>query len=216
MARTGEVDRKTDASVWTGPAPLLLASTSPTRRALLESAGLPVDTEAPGVDERAIEGAARDEGLDPRALASRLAAEKALAVSRRSPERLVLGADQVLDAGGQVLHKATDRAHAREKLLTLSGRDHELHSAVALAQGGAVVETFVESATLTMRALVEAQIDRYLDAAGDTALRSVGAYEIEGIGAHLFERVEGDHTTILGLPLRPLIRRLRARGLLAF
>jgi septum formation protein len=205
-----------NASVWTGPAPLLLASTSATRCALLRGAGLPVDTEAPGVDERAIEDAARSEGLDPRALASRLAAEKALAVSRRRPGRLVLGADQVLDAGGRVLHKALDRAHAREKLLTLSGRDHTLHSAVALAQGGVVVEAFVESATLTMRALVEAQIDLYLDAAGDTVLRSVGAYEIEGLGAHLFERVEGDHTTILGLPLRPLLGRLRARGLLAF
>jgi septum formation protein len=202
------------APLWTPREPLLLASTSATRRALLESAGLPVETEAPGVDERGVEDEAA--GLDPPALAARLAEAKALAVSRRRPGRLVLGADQVLDAEGRVLHKAPDRSAAREKLLHLSGRTHALHSAVALARDGALVAAFVDSARLTMRALSPDAIERYLDAVGEAVFRSVGAYEIEGLGVHLFERVEGDHSTILGLPLRPLLERLRALGCLAF
>jgi septum formation protein len=202
--------------LWTGAAPLLLASTSRTRRLLLESAGIPVETEAPGVDERAVEAAAQGEGLDPSGLAARLAAEKALSVSRRYPGRLVLGADQVLDLDGRVLHKAPDRAAAIDKLLDLAGRRHALRSAVALAQDGAVIEAFVESAVLAMRPLDGPMIERYLDTAGPDALSSVGAYQIESLGVHLFEEVQGDHATILGLPLIPLLARLRARGRLAF
>ncbi|HEX2556314.1 MAG TPA: Maf family protein [Microvirga sp.] len=202
-------------SVWTDPAPLLLASTSPTRRALLESAGIPVEIEAPGVDERAVEAAARGEGLDPPGLALRLAAEKALAVSRRRPGRLALGADQVLDLDGRVLHKAPDREAAVAKLLALAGRRHALRAAVALARDGAVVDAFVESAVLAMRPLGRPAVERYLDAAGPDVLGSVGAYQIEGLGVHLFEAVDGDHATILGLPLLPLLARLRARGCLA-
>jgi septum formation protein len=202
-------------ALWTGPAPLLLASTSGTRCALLESAGIPVETEAPGVDERAIEASAEGEGLDPSGLAARLAAEKALAVSRRRPGRLVLGADQVLDLGGRVLHKAPDRASAVEKLLGLAGRSHVLRSAVALAEDGALVDTFLESAVLTMRTLDRSAIDLYLDLAGSDVLGSVGTYQIESLGVHLFDDIRGDHATILGLPLIPLLARLRARGLLA-
>jgi septum formation protein len=202
------------ASLWIAPEPLLLASTSATRRALLESAGLPVETEAPGVDERRVEEEAA--GLKPTDLAARLAQAKALAVSDRRPGRLVLGADQVLEAEGWVLHKAPDRTAAREKLLRLSGRTHSLHSAVALARDGMVVEAFGDSAHLTMRTLGADAVERYLEAAGEAVIRSVGAYEIEGFGVHLFERVEGDHSTILGLPLRPLLQRLRTLGCLAF
>jgi septum formation protein len=200
--------------LWTGPAPLLLASTSQTRRALLESAGLSVDTDAPGVNERAIEAEARRENLDPMGLAQRLAAEKALAVSCRHPERLVLGG--VLACGPEIFHKPEDRPAARAQLERLAGRRHALHSAGALAQGGRVVGEFKDAAHLTMRPLTPENIDLYLALAGPQVLHSVGVYQLEGIGIHLFEEVEGDHSTILGLPLRPLLSTLRRLGLLAF
>jgi septum formation protein len=202
--------------LWTGSAPLLLASTSQTRRALLESAGLTVDTAAPGVDERAVEEAAQRENLDPTGLARRLAAEKALVVSRRHPDRLVLGADQVLACGSEIFHKPEDRQAARAQLERLAGRRHALHSAGALAQGGRLVHGFEDTAHLAMRPLSLENIDLYLTLAGPGVLHSVGVYQLEGIGIHLFEEVEGDHSTILGLPLRPLLSTLRRLGLLAF
>ncbi len=122
-------------ALWLPPEPLLLASTSATRRALLASAGLPVETQAPGVDERAVEDAAQGGPPDPPALARRLAAEKARAVSRRHPGRIVLGADQVLDCGGAVFHKPADREAAREQLKALAGRSHVLHSAASPSAG---------------------------------------------------------------------------------
>lgn len=201
-------------SLWRGPAPLLLASTSPTRRGLLESAALPVETRAPGVDERAVEAEAA--GLSPARLAERLAAAKAAAVAVQAPDRVVIGADQVLDLDGTVFHKPADRAGAAAHLARLQGRSHALHSAVALAIDGAVAEVFVVTARLTMRPLDAAGIAAYLDAAGPAVTGSVGAYQLEGAGIHLFDRIEGDHSTILGLPLLPLLARLRARGLLAF
>jgi septum formation protein len=201
---------------WTVDSPLLLASTSRTRLLLLVGAGLPIETQSPEVDERAVETAARAEMLDPPQLALRLAAEKALAVSRRNPDRLVLGADQVLDCEGEVLHKPTDRTMAQEHLQRLSGRTHALHSAAVLAQNGAVIETILDSARLAMRNLDGNAIDRYLDLAGPEVWLSVGAYQLEGLGIHLFEGVEGDHSTILGLPLIPLLAALRRRGYLSF
>ncbi len=201
-------------SLWRGPAPLLLASTSPTRRGLLESAALAVETRAPGVDERAVEAEAA--GLSPAQLAERLAAAKAAAVAVQAPDRVVIGADQVLDLDGAVFHKPADRAGAAAHLARLQGRTHALHSAVALAVDGAVADIFVVTARLTMRPLDEAGIAAYLDAAGPAVTGSVGAYQLEGVGIHLFDRIEGDHSTILGLPLLPLLARLRARGLLAF
>jgi septum formation protein len=183
---------------------------------LLESAGLPVETEAPGVDERAVEAAAREDALDPSALASRLAAEKALAVSRRRPGRVVVGADQVLDLDGKVLHKPADRSEARDHLLGLSGRTHMLRSAGALALDGEILEHFLDSAALTVRHLGPDGIERYLDFAGPDALSSVGCYQVEGRGIHLFDRIAGEHSTILGLPLRPLLAALRRRQWLAF
>ncbi|BCM82999.1 Maf family nucleotide pyrophosphatase [Methylobacterium indicum] len=202
------------SSLWRGSAPLLLASTSPTRRALLESAALAVETRAPGVDERAVEAEAA--GLSPADLAERLAAAKAAAVADRAPDRVVIGADQVLDLDGTVFHKPADRAGAAAHLARLQGRSHALHSAVALAVDGAVAEVFVATARLTMRPLDATGIAAYLDAAGPAVTGSVGAYQLEGVGIHLFDRIEGDHSTILGLPLPPLLARLRARGLLAF
>ncbi|KQS53027.1 septum formation inhibitor Maf [Methylobacterium sp. Leaf361] len=200
-------------SPWTGPDPLLLASTSPTRRLLLESAALPVETAAPDVDERALEAASA--GLSPPDLALHLARAKAESVAARHPGRIVLGADQVLDLDGTVFHKPADGASARAQLARLSGRTHALHSAVVLA--GAVEDAFVETARLTLRPLDERAIAAYVDCAGAERVRaSVGGYQLEGPGIHLFESVAGDHSTVLGLPLLPLLARLRAAGLLAF
>lgn len=202
-------------ALWTHSENLLLASTSAIRLTLLVSAGLPVETQDSGIDERAVEEAAVQERLDPPALAGRLAAEKALAVSRRHPDRVVLGADQVLDCEGEVFHKPADREAARAHLMKLSGRRHALHSAGSLAIGGQVVERFLDSAHLTMRPLTEEAVDLYLDLAGPDVLKSVGVYQLEGFGVHLFETVEGDHSTILGLPLLPLLASLRRLGCLA-
>ncbi|MGE8128678.1 Maf family protein [Methylobacterium sp. D53M] len=200
-------------SPWTGPDPLLLASTSPTRRLLLESAALPVETAAPDVDERALEAASA--GLSPPDLALHLARAKAESVAARHPGRIVLGADQVLDLDGTVFHKPADGASARAQLARLSGRTHALHSAVVLA--GVVEDAFVETARLTLRPLDERAIAAYVDCAGAERVRaSVGGYQLEGPGIHLFESVAGDHSTVLGLPLLPLLARLRAAGLLAF
>ncbi|MDO9426943.1 MAG: Maf family nucleotide pyrophosphatase [Methylobacterium sp.] len=200
--------------LWRGAAPLLLASTSPTRRALLTSAGLTVETQAPGVDERAVEAACA--GLGPVDLALRLARAKAEAVAARAPDRIVVGADQVLECDGVVFHKPADAAAARTQLARLAGRTHRLHAAVALCGGGHPPESFVETAHLTVRPLGAAAIAAYVGRAGPAATASVGAYQLEGLGIHLFTRIDGDHTTILGLPLLPLLARLRARQLLAF
>ena len=200
-------------ALWRGAAPLVLASTSPTRRALLAGAGLAAETAAPGVDERAVEAATA--GLAPEALAMRLAAAKAGAVAGTHPGRIVVGADQVLALDGEVFHKPRDAGAARAQIGRLQGRTHALHSAVAIAADGAV-ETFVETARLTMRALDPGAIAAYVALAGEVRVTaSVGAYQLEGLGIHLFERVEGDHATVLGLPLLPLLSRLRARGLLS-
>jgi septum formation protein len=201
--------------LWRGGLPLLLASTSATRRGLLEGAGLAVETEAPGVDERAVEAACA--GLAPEALARRLAAAKAGAVAARHPDRVVVGADQILDCDGTLFHKPADLAAARAQITRLAGRTHALHSAVALGIAGGVVETFVETAHLTLRPLSPEQIAAYANLAGpDTVRASVGGYQVEGLGIHLFSRIAGDHSTILGLPLLPLLARLRDRGLLGF
>ncbi|WP_336488666.1 Maf family nucleotide pyrophosphatase [Methylobacterium nigriterrae] len=198
---------------WIPDAPLLLASTSPTRRVLLEGAALPLETAAPGIDERAVEAAGA--GLAPPDLARRLAEAKAAAVASRHPDRIVIGADQVLDLGGEVFHKPADAAAARAHLARLAGRTHALHSGVAIAAGGRVAESFVETAHLTLRPLDAGQIAAYVELAGETRVTaSVGAYQLEGLGIHLFAGVAGEHSTILGLPLLALLARLRARGLL--
>ncbi|WP_407525185.1 Maf family protein [Methylobacterium oryzisoli] len=202
------------ASLWRAPAPLLLASASPTRRALLEAAGLPVETRSPGIDERALEAEAGAER--PQDLARRLAAAKALAVAAAAPERVVIGADQVLDLDGEVFHKPADLRGAQAHLARLQGRTHALHAAVAVAVDGRLADSFVETARLAMRPLDAPAIEAYLAVAGARVLGSVGAYQLESVGIHLFARIEGDHTTILGLPLLPLLARLRAHDLLAF
>ncbi|MEH3118376.1 MAG: Maf family protein [Methylorubrum populi] len=201
------------STLWLAPEPLLLASASATRRDLLASAGLPVETAPARIDERALE--AGSGGLTPPELALRLARAKAEAVAARHPGRVVIGADQVLACEGRVFHKPADSEAARTHLAGLQGRTHRLHSAVAILRGG-IAETFVESARLTMRPLDAAAIGAYLRLAGAAVTGSVGAYQLEGLGIHLFERIEGDHSAILGLPLTPLLARLRGMGLLAF
>jgi septum formation protein len=180
---------------------------------LLESAGLSVDTAAPGIDERAVERTSPDKSA--RGIARRLAAEKAIAVSRRHPDRIVIGADQTLACDSRLFHKPDDRGAAEKQLAALSGRTHVLNSAIAIARQGEVVREAGQVARMTMRALTPEDIARYLDLAGEAALQSVGAYQVEGLGIHLFERIEGDHSTILGLPLLPLMTSLREMKLLA-
>jgi len=197
---------------------LLLASASPTRKSLLEAAGLPVETAAAAIDERAIEAEMADQDSPGFAscLAARLAREKALAVSRRSGDRVVVGADQTLVCEGRLFHTPSDREAAAAQLARLSGRSHSLYAAFAIARGGEVLESGGEAAELTMRPLDAETIARYLGCAGAQAVASVGAYQIEKLGIHLFARIEGQHSTILGLPLLPLLAGLRKLGLLAF
>ena len=191
--------------------PLVLASRSAPRRAMLEAAGIPVEVELPLIDERATEAAAGPRG--PAETAALLAAAKAKAV--RAPGRLVVGADQTLALGGHRFDKPADRAAARRQLMTLSGKTHELHAAVAVARDGAILFEAVDRATLVVRPLSDDFLDTYLDAAGDAVVASVGAYQLERLGVHLFERVTGDHFTILGLPLLQLLDFLRREGSLA-
>jgi septum formation protein len=197
---------------WRSSRPILLASTSGTRRRLLAAAGLPVEAEDPGTDERALQ-----ESLgvtSPERIACALAEAKALSVSARNPDRFIIGADQVLVCEGEMLTKAGGPEEARANLAKLQGRTHVLHVGVAIARSGMIEAEFAESASLTMRPLDEAAIERYVDLAGPAATRSVGAYEVEGLGIHLFSEIAGEHTTILGLPLVPLLAALRRLGVL--
>jgi septum formation protein len=199
--------------LWLAPLPLVLASSSTVRRALLEAAGVPVEVRPATIDERAIEAAAPDK--DPVAVAALLAREKALRVAAEMPGRLVVGADQVLTFEGRRVDKPVDRAAARAQLRAFAGRTHELHAGVAVARDRALLFEHVDVARLTVRALSESFLDRYLDAAGAAVTVSVGAYQIEGIGIQLFDRLDGDHFTVMGLPLLPLLAYLRAEGSLA-
>jgi septum formation protein len=179
---------------------------------LLANAGVAHEATASAVDERAEEAALLAAGAGPDEIALHLAAAKALDVSRARPGDLVLGADQTLGLDGTRFVKAEDRAAAAAQLATLAGRTHALHSALVLAEGGAVTWRHVSVARLAMRPLDSARIERYLDEAGDAVLGSVGCYHLEGPGIRLFEAIEGDYFTILGLPLLPLLARLRETG----
>jgi septum formation protein len=200
------------SALWRGAAPLLLASKSAARGALLQAAGVPFEARDAMIDERAVEAPLRAAGARGATIARELARKKALGVAAQAPGRLVLGADQTLTLGERLFAKPADRAGAAAQLAALSGQAHELHSAICVARGGEVLFEAVPVARLTMRALSAAFIEAYLNAAGEAVLGSVGAYQLEGLGAHLFERIEGEHSVVLGLPLVPLLDFLRGEG----
>jgi septum formation protein len=192
-----------------GQPPVILASASFARRALLEAAGLSISAVAAAIDEDALKDAWRAEGKDAGEVALGLATAKAMEISLRHPEALVIGADQMLTCGADWFDKPVDRSAARMQLCRLSGRTHVLISAVAVVRNALVLWSEEDRASLTMRRFSEAFLDDYMDRAGDAVLASVGAYQLENLGAQLFERVEGSHFTILGLPLLPLLECLR-------
>src|SRR6266436_6986288 len=200
-------------TIWRGKDPLILASQSRSRQMLLANAGIDFETIPAEVDERSVQ---KNSGLSvPCEIAALLAREKALFVSLQKPGRFVVGADQTLALGTRLFSKPTGREQAAEQLRALAGRSHELHSAVAVARNGKTVFADTAVARMTMRQLGEGQIGAYLDQAGEAVTTSVGAYQLEGLGVHLFERIEGDHFTILGLPLLQLLAFLRSERLLA-
>lgn len=197
--------------LWLSPQPLVLASKSEVRGKMLAAAGLRIEIRPAPIDERAAEAKAGT--TDAAAIARYLARAKADAVAPDVPGYLVLGADQTLARGSARFSKPADRAEALEQLRSLRGRTHELHSALALVRDGKLIFDCVDSARLTMRNVSDRFLEDYLGMAGDTALASVGGYQLEGIGIHLFERVEGDYFTILGLPLLLLLSFLRQNKL---
>lgn len=194
-------------------APLILASASATRATLLRNAGLVFEQLPVAVDEDELKRALRADGADAAETATALAEAKARRVSERHPAAFVIGADQMLVCDGRWFDKPADRAAAKSQLRALSGRSHRLISAACVLRAGERLWGRHEHATLLMRLLGEDFLERYLDAAGDVATRSVGAYQLEGLGAQLFQRVEGDYFVILGLPLLALLDFLRGRGI---
>lgn len=193
-------------------APLLLASASPARAGLLRQAGVAIEVAPAAIDEDEIKRSAEAAGLDVAETAVLLAETKARAVSARHPGRLVLGADQMLDCGGRRFDKPHDREAARAQLLALAGRSHRLLSAAVLMRDSRRLWHRVEEARLAMRDFSEGFLERYLDAEGDAALGSVGAYRLEGRGAQLFAGIAGDYFAILGLPLLAVLDALRELG----
>jgi septum formation protein len=209
----GRLNDRHVMSIWRGQRKLVLASQSGARRTLLENAGLDFEALPADIDERAVQ---EESGLSAAGeIASLLAREKALFISRQKPGQYVVGADQTLALGQRMFSKPAGRAQAAEQLGLLAGNVHELHSAVSVARDGKTLFADVSVARMSMRRLGASEIDAYLDQAGDRVTTSVGAYQLEGLGVHLFERIEGDHFTILGLPLLSLLTFLRREHLLA-
>ncbi len=200
-------------TLWRERQPLILASQSAVRRSLLGNAGIPVETIPADIDERAIQ---QSSGLtDPGEIATLLAGEKARFVSAKQPGRYIVGADQTLALGERLFSKPANRAAAAAQIGLLAGQTHALHSAINVTKDGASLFSHVSVARMTMRPLTENEIAVYIDEAGDAVTASVGAYQLERSGVHLFEQIDGDHFTILGLPLLPLLAFLRSRNLLA-
>jgi len=199
-------------TIWRGKDPLILASQSRARQMLLANAGISFEAIPADIDERALQ---KNSGLSaPGEIAGLLAREKACFVSSKNPGRYVVGADQTLALGNRLFSKPAGRAQAADQLRLLAGHTHELHSAVAVARDGKILFSEVSVARLTMRDLTGSEIRSYLDEAGEAVTSSVGAYQLEGLGIHLFDHFEGDHFTILGLPLLPLLAFLRREQLL--
>ena len=200
-------------TLWRGQFPLILASQSRARQILLRNAGIAFEAVPAEIDERAVQKASNLS--KPGEIAALLAREKAHSVSVRQPGRFVVGADQTLALETLLFSKPAGRTQAAEQLRALAGRGHELHSAVAVVRDGKILFEAVTLARMTMRQLGDAEIETYLTEAGEAVTTSVGAYQLEGLGVHLFERIEGDHFTILGLPLLQLLAFLRSQRLLA-
>jgi len=192
---------------------LILASTSPTRRRVLENAGLTFETASPGVDEEEIKLSLKTSGATGAQIAETLAELKANRISGKIPEALVIGADQILSCNGVLFDKPPDMDHARAQLQALRGRPHELLTAICVAKAGGRVWHHNAVARLTMRPFSDAFLDDYLARAGEDVLGSVGVYRLEGLGSQLFSRIDGDFFTILGLPLLPLLGFLRENGI---
>lgn len=201
------------STLWTSERALVLASASKARRQMLTNAGIRIEVVVADIDERKIEEAAHSSAR-PREIASLLAEQKALSVSARLHDRLVLGADQTLDLDGVSCSKSGNAVEAAGQLRRMSGRRHTLHSAFCFARNGEVVHAGAASAELSMRPLTDDFIAAYLEEAGPGVLGSVGVYEIEGLGVQLFDAIDGDWFTILGLPLPMVINFLRAQGCL--
>lgn len=196
-------------------APIILASASITRRSLLEGAGVPHIVEPSRVDEDEIKISLRAEGADGTAIAEVLAEAKAMYVSRKHPDRMVLGADQVLECDGQTYDKPVDLDDAFSQLQALRGKPHRLISYAVMARGGQRIWQAVDRATLEIRADASDDfLHAYLEAAGDDAFNGPGGYRIESLGVQLFSRIDGSHFTILGLPMLALLDYLRANGVL--
>ncbi|MFC7065800.1 Maf-like protein [Brucella rhizosphaerae] len=194
--------------------PIILASRSPFRSAILKNAGVEFSTESADIDERAVEAPLYKSGATPQDVAQVLAEAKALSVSENNPDTVVIGCDQTLSLGDQIFHKPVDMDAARRQLLLFSGKTHQLNSAVVLVKNGETLWRHVSVARMTMRDLDPGFIGRYLGRVGDIALSSVGAYQVEGPGIQLFEEIEGDYFTIVGLPLLPLLNELRKENLI--
>jgi septum formation protein len=194
--------------------PVILASASRARASMLQAAGVPIEVVPARVDESEMKIALKGQGAGPADVAIALAELKALQVSRRHPGRLVLGADQMLDCDGAWFDKPESREAARDQLKCLRARKHRLTSAAVLARDGARIWHHAAAAHLTMREFTDAFLDLYLKEAGEAVLSSVGAYQLEGLGAQMFERIEGDHFVILGMPLLPVLDILREQNAL--
>jgi septum formation protein len=202
-------------SLWCGDGPLVLGSGSASRRALLLAAGLDVEFAAPDVDERAIEDRYLAGGGSLESVASELAQAKAVAVSAERPHAYCIGADQTLTLEGKILHKSRDLAEGAQVLAALSGKTHRLTSAFCVARAGRALVVHSDHADLRMRALDPAEISRYLERAGPSVLSSVGVYQGESLGMHLFERIDGDHSVVLGLPMLSLLAWMRRENLIS-
>lgn len=193
---------------------LVLASKSPFRSALLKNAGIEFSTASADIDERAVEAPLYETGATPEEVAQVLAEAKALDVSEKNPGAVVIGCDQTLSLGDEIFHKPADMEAARRQLLKFSGKTHQLNSAVVLVKDGKTLWRHVSIARMIMRDLDPGFVGRYLGRVGDVALSSVGAYQVEGLGIQLFEKIEGDYFTIVGLPLLPLLAELRKEKLI--
>jgi septum formation protein len=191
---------------------LVLASTSPFRAAILKNAGLDFRAEAAGIDERSVEAPLLETDATAEDIAAVLAEAKAMDVSERNPGALVLGGDQTLSLEGKLFHKPADMEEARFHLLSFSGKTHQLWSALSLVRNGEAVWRHVSVAHMRVRPLSPQFIGRYLARTGDAALKSVGAYQYEGLGIQLFDGIDGDYFTIVGLPILPFLKKLRDLG----